>query len=205
MKTSTAIWLATSAVLGVAACSASDSSGCTKDTDCATGRICGSNGRCEDATSGSDSGSSGDSGGASSDGGATSGEASGPLDISGEWRLCDTQAQAGNPYYIPAGGEVVSAAVAHGVASAYLLSADGGVASAPVLSGPLDQASRVWTADFFTFDSVTGKVDNTYPSSVRVTFSSDGTRFTAVVTLPDESGGGGWFGGREDGVFTCSK
>jgi hypothetical protein len=103
------------------------------------------------------------------------------------------------------GGEVVRVAVAQGVASAYLVSADGGAAPAPVLSGPLDLASRVWTADFFMFDDVTGKVDDTYPSSVRLTFSTDVTRFTAVVSLPDESGGGGWFGGREDGAFTCNS
>jgi hypothetical protein len=39
------------ALLALAACS-SDSGGCQKDTDCATGRICGSNGQCEDASGG---------------------------------------------------------------------------------------------------------------------------------------------------------
>jgi len=44
-------WLRVSIVASVAwhaGCSA-DNAGCTKDTDCAAGRICGADGRCADA------------------------------------------------------------------------------------------------------------------------------------------------------------
>jgi hypothetical protein len=56
------------------ACSASPPAGCTKDTDCAAGRICGSDGRCQ--APGGGTGSDGTSaGGSSGNGGsATSGD-----------------------------------------------------------------------------------------------------------------------------------
>ncbi len=117
--------------------------------------------------------------------------------MSGTWRLCSAQSESGRPYYVPTGGEVIDITVQGGVASATLVAGDGG--GGEILTGPLDDTTRLWTADFVNWCSTCH-----YPSAVQVTFSTDAMRFSAIVNLPDEQNGT-WFGGREDGSFTCNQ
>jgi hypothetical protein len=187
-----------------AACSASSGSGCTKDTDCAEGRICSSDGRCEDRSPSDPGSNASDSGGTAVEEGGSTGSDSGGAssEISGIWRLCGS---AG--YYVQPGGEVIVITAAQGQASAYELAADGsavvqqtagpdGGDTTTLLSGPYDTPSRVWTPQFYESGH------NVY--SARLTFSADGTRFTGTLSAygPDPIT---WYGGREDGTFTCSK
>jgi hypothetical protein len=125
------------------------------------------------------------------------------LDVTGTWRVCDSLAQSGLPSgdsFVLPGGEVVDIEVQQSVAVAYLLDADGGTGQ-ELLSGDLDETSRIWTADLFTYDDE-GDQSMTYPSAVRLTFSPDATRFNGIVDADDEHGTD-WYGGREDGIFTC--
>jgi hypothetical protein len=133
------------------------------------------------------------------DGGTTgSDSADASADISGTWRLCGT-----DTYYVPSGGEVIVITAAQGQASAYELGGDGGVVvqlaagadggdTTTMLDGPYDAASRVWMPRFYW-------PNNDY--SARLTFSTDGTRFTG--TLSAYGSPSAWWGGREDGSFVC--
>jgi len=195
-------WLV-AAGIGMAGCASSDASGCTKDSDCAAGRICNADGRCEDRSPVDAGANASDSGGAGSDDGGSTVSDSGAAgaDISGIWRLCGS---AG--YYVQSGGEVIAITVAQGQASAYELAADGGAVllkgagadggdSTTLLSGPYDTGSRIWSPQF-NWASTTNY-------SARLTFSADGTRFTGTLSVygPPIA----WYGGREDGSFVCAK
>lgn len=146
-----------------------------------------------------------------------------PVDIQGEWLLCDVNAQKGGGSYdngggydyVPTGGDVLDITVQHGVAAAVQVGGDGGPvwtaetwvddAGNPcdggpcsytdvLLSGPFYAMTRVWSAGFaWTTPS--------YPA--RVTFSPDGNRFTGFIQAPD--GNANIFGGRNDGAFTCAQ
>jgi hypothetical protein len=161
---------------------------------------------------------------------ASSGGASDPVDITGTWLLCDTAAQAGQSdhpgggNYVRVGGEILDVTVQQGIASASEVGGDGGPVSESIgwltdsgvacdggscgetnvlLSGPFDPTSRVWTAGFlWPHETQYPTIVETYPALL--TFSADGTRFTGI--MDDGSGAQvSWFGGRDDGTFTCSS
>jgi hypothetical protein len=160
---------------------------------------------------------------------SSSGGSSGPLDITGTWRLCDVAAESGmSDYpgggtYIEQGGILLELTEQQGLATASEMSGDGGVVQQSIgwiddagdfcdggscgetsvlLSGPFDPVSRVWSAGFlWPHGEGTGGTIETYPA--RLTFSVDGARFTGI--MDDGSGPANWFGGREDGSFACAS
>ncbi len=126
-----------------------------------------------------------------------------PQDLAGLWRLCDTGSQA-NPQElnaVPYGGLRVSVTAQGGVLLATMGGAyDGGLAQ--VLDGPIDMTSRTWTADVCISEGL--PLDRSTGTATLV-FGADGTRLTGAYLDSISGSTDIWYGGREDGTFTCES
>lgn len=69
-----------------------------------------------------------------------------------------------------------------------------------LLTGPLDVATRQWTAGI-----VNGEGDTSYviANAARLTFNASGTRFDGEGLSAQTAGPEAWQGGRMDGSFVC--
>jgi hypothetical protein len=130
--------------------------------------------------------------------------------LQGAWRICDANVQSnpGSAYYIGNGGTVVELTAQGDVLSADYQYTDGGTSfdgTYHFLSGSYDSTARVWTPDLYDNGEAPdgAAMENDFSGDIALTFDATGTRFigTGLGDGDEES----WYGGREDGSFTCGQ
>ena len=151
----------------------------------------------------------------SSGGGSTADGDPAPVSASslqGAWRVCDSFAQTtpGNAYFIGYGGSVVELTAQGDTLSADYRLGDGGTSfdgTYHFLSGSFDPTTRLWTPDLYDESAMNAPdgapLENDYSGDVALTFDSTGNRFNGMGLNDGQQPQ--WYGGREDGTFTCDQ